>query len=75
MGYEAIMINCNPETVSADFDFADKLYFEPVYWERVLDIIEHEQPDGYNPSCTNGAKVGQATCKQAYIFLVQNFNA
>ena len=46
MGYEAIMINCNPETVSTDFDFADKLYFEPVYWERVLDIIEHEQPDG-----------------------------
>ena len=46
MGYEAIMINCNPETVSTDFDFADKLYFEPVYWERVLDIIEHEQPEG-----------------------------
>ncbi len=46
MGYEAIMINCNPETVSTDFDIADKLYFEPVYWERVLDIIEHEQPDG-----------------------------
>ena len=46
MGYEAIMINCNPETVSTDFDFADKLYFEPVYWERVLDIIEHEKPDG-----------------------------
>ena len=46
MCYEAIMINCNPETVSTDFDFADKLYFEPVYWERVLDIIEHEQPEG-----------------------------
>ncbi|MGM0506144.1 MAG: carbamoyl-phosphate synthase large subunit [Bacteroidota bacterium] len=46
MGYEAIMINCNPETVSTDFDVADKLYFEPVYWERVLDIIEHEQPEG-----------------------------
>ncbi len=46
MGYEAIMINCNPETVSTDFDFADKLYFEPVYWERVLDIIDHEQPEG-----------------------------
>ncbi|MEM6645190.1 MAG: carbamoyl-phosphate synthase large subunit, partial [Bacteroidota bacterium] len=46
MGYEAIMINCNPETVSTDFDVADKLYFEPVYWERVLDIIEHEQPKG-----------------------------
>ncbi len=46
MGYEAIMINCNPETVSTDFDVADKLYFEPIYWERVLDIIEHEQPKG-----------------------------
>ncbi len=46
MGYEAIMVNCNPETVSTDFDIADKLYFEPVYWERVLDIIEHEKPEG-----------------------------
>jgi len=46
MGYEAIMVNCNPETVSTDFDIADKLYFEPVFWERVLDIYEHEQPDG-----------------------------
>ncbi len=46
MGYEAIMINCNPETVSTDFDVADKLYFEPVFWERVLDIIEHEKPLG-----------------------------
>ena len=45
-GFEAIMINCNPETVSTDFDIADKLYFEPVYWERVLDIIEYEQPEG-----------------------------
>ncbi|MEZ4701376.1 MAG: carbamoyl-phosphate synthase large subunit [Rhodothermales bacterium] len=43
MGYEAIMINCNPETVSTDFDIADKLYFEPVFWERVHNIIEHEQ--------------------------------
>ena len=46
MGYEAIMINCNPETVSTDFDIADKLYFEPVFWERVLDVIEHEKPKG-----------------------------
>lgn len=45
-GYEAIMINCNPETVSTDFDVADKLYFEPVFWERVLDIIELEKPKG-----------------------------
>ncbi|MEX0720183.1 MAG: carbamoyl-phosphate synthase large subunit [Balneolaceae bacterium] len=46
MGYETIMVNCNPETVSTDFDIADKLYFEPVYWERVLDIVEHEKPEG-----------------------------
>lgn len=46
MGFEAIMVNCNPETVSTDFDIADKLYFEPVFWERVLDIFEHEQPEG-----------------------------
>lgn len=46
MGYEAIMVNCNPETVSTDFDVADKLYFEPVFWEKVLDIIEHEKPLG-----------------------------
>ena len=46
LGFEAIMINCNPETVSTDFDVASKLYFEPVFWERVLDVIEHEQPEG-----------------------------
>ena len=45
-GYEAIMINCNPETVSTDFDIADKLYFEPVYWEHIQEIIELEKPEG-----------------------------
>jgi len=45
-GYEAIMVNCNPETVSTDFDMADKLYFEPVYWEHIWEIIELEQPEG-----------------------------
>jgi carbamoyl-phosphate synthase large subunit len=45
-GYEAIMVNCNPETVSTDFDIADKLYFEPVNWEHLWEIIEHEQPEG-----------------------------
>ena len=45
-GFESIMINCNPETVSTDFDMADKLYFEPVYWEHLWEIIEHEKPDG-----------------------------
>ena len=46
LGYEAIMVNCNPETVSTDFDMADKLYFEPVYEENLLEIIEHEKPEG-----------------------------
>ena len=45
-GFEAIMVNCNPETVSTDFDMADKLYFEPVYWEHLWEIVEHEKPDG-----------------------------
>jgi carbamoyl-phosphate synthase large subunit len=45
-GYEAIMVNCNPETVSTDFDIADKLYFEPVYWEHLWEIIELEKPEG-----------------------------
>ncbi|MGZ3832471.1 MAG: carbamoyl-phosphate synthase large subunit [Mucilaginibacter sp.] len=45
-GYEAIMINCNPETVSTDFNMADKLYFEPVFWEHVREIIELEKPEG-----------------------------
>ena len=40
------MINCNPETVSTDFDVADKLYFEPVFWEHIYDIIRHENPEG-----------------------------
>ena len=45
-GYESIMVNCNPETVSTDFDMAGKLYFEPVYWEHLWEIIEHEKPEG-----------------------------
>ncbi|MEM9987021.1 MAG: carbamoyl-phosphate synthase large subunit, partial [Bacteroidota bacterium] len=45
-GYETIMINCNPETVSTDFNIADKLYFEPVFWEHIYDIILHEKPEG-----------------------------
>ena len=45
-GYETIMINCNPETVSTDFDIADKLYFEPVFWEHIYEIILHEKPEG-----------------------------
>ena len=45
-GYEAIMVNCNPETVSTDFDMADKLFFEPVYWEHLFELIEMEKPEG-----------------------------
>lgn len=45
-GYEAIMVNCNPETVSTDFDVADKLYFEPVFWEHLWELIEFEKPEG-----------------------------
>jgi carbamoyl-phosphate synthase large subunit len=45
-GFEAIMVNCNPETVSTDFDIADKLYFEPVFWEHLWELIEHEKPEG-----------------------------
>jgi carbamoyl-phosphate synthase large subunit len=45
-GYEAIMVNCNPETVSTDFDIADKLYFEPVFWEHIYELIEFEKPEG-----------------------------
>ncbi|NTW46657.1 MAG: carbamoyl-phosphate synthase large subunit [Chlorobaculum sp.] len=45
-GYETIMVNCNPETVSTDYDIADKLYFEPLTFEDVIRIIEHEQPLG-----------------------------
>jgi carbamoyl-phosphate synthase large subunit len=45
-GYETIMVNCNPETVSTDFDISDRLYFEPLTFENVMDIIELEKPDG-----------------------------
>lgn len=45
-GYETIMINCNPETVSTDYNTADKLYFEPVFWEHIYEIILHEKPEG-----------------------------
>jgi carbamoyl-phosphate synthase large subunit len=45
-GYETIMINCNPETVSTDPDISDKLYFEPVFWEHIYEIILQEKPEG-----------------------------
>ena len=46
LGFEAIMMNCNPETVSTDFDISDKLYFEPVFWEHLRELIEYEKPEG-----------------------------
>ena len=46
LGYKTIMVNCNPETVSTDFDLVDRLYFEPVTFEDVLNIVEFEKPDG-----------------------------
>jgi carbamoyl-phosphate synthase large subunit len=45
-GFKTIMVNCNPETVSTDFDLVDRLYFEPVTYEDVLNIVEFEKPDG-----------------------------
>ena len=45
-GYKSIMVNCNPETVSTDFDLADRLYFEPITFEDVMNIIDFEKPDG-----------------------------
>src|SRR5207237_6681417 len=46
LGYEAVMVNCNPETVSTDYDTSDRLYFEPLGVEEVLSICEHERPEG-----------------------------
>ena len=46
LGYKTIMVNCNPETVSTDFDLVDRLYFEPVTFEDVMNIIDFENPDG-----------------------------
>lgn len=68
-GYEAIMINCNPETVSTDFDIADKLYFEPVYWEHIREIIELEKPEGIIVQLG-----GQTALKLAQEFYNNNIN-
>ncbi|NIP72898.1 MAG: hypothetical protein GWO16_07635, partial [Gammaproteobacteria bacterium] len=45
-GWESIMVNCNPETVSTDYDVSDRLYFEPITFEDVMEILDHERPDG-----------------------------
>ena len=46
MGFETIMVNCNPETVSTDYDISDRLYFEPLTFEDVIEIVEKEKPEG-----------------------------
>ena len=66
-GFETIMINCNPETVSTDFDTSDKLYFEPVYWEHIREIIELEQPKGIVVQLG-----GQTALKMAETFYNEN---
>ena len=59
-GYETVMVNCNPETVSTDYDTSDRLYFEPLTLEDVLAIVEREQPQGYGPERpTAGAQPGR----------------
>ena len=65
-GYEAIMINCNPETVSTDFDIADKLYFEPVYWEHIREIIELEKPEGCHCAVgrADGIEIGRRISRE-----------
>ena len=62
-GYETIMVNCNPETVSTDFDTADKLYFEPVFWEHLYDIIQHEKARRCHRTAwwANSLKTGRKT--------------
>ena len=52
-GYETIMVNCNPETVSTDYDTSDRLYFEPLTYEDVLEIIHLEKPKGVIVICVS----------------------
>ncbi len=71
-GYEAIMINCNPETVSTDYDTTDKLYFEPLTAEDVLNVLDHEQPDGVIVTFGGQTplKLAQRIEKEGYTILV-----
>ena len=62
-GYEAVMITATPETVSTDSDTADRLYFEPVFWEHIYDIIRHEQPEGVIVQL--GGQTGFEACREA----------
>jgi carbamoyl-phosphate synthase large subunit len=62
-GYETIMINCNPETVSTDFDTADKLYFEPVFWEHIYDIIQHKTRRRYRSTGQTALKLAEKLSK------------
>jgi len=76
-GYESIMINCNPETVSTDFDISDKLYFEPIYWEHLEEILEHEQPEGVIVQLggQTALKLAETIEKKGYKIIGTNFNS
>lgn len=76
-GYESIMINCNPETVSTDFDIADKLYFEPVFWEHLEEILEHEKPEGVIVQLggQTALKLAEKLEKSGYKIMGTSFNS
>lgn len=76
-GYESIMINCNPETVSTDFDISDKLYFEPIYWEHLEEILEHEQPEGVIVQLggQTALKLAETIEKRGYKIIGTNFES
>lgn len=76
-GYESIMINCNPETVSTDFDISDKLYFEPIYWEHLEEILEHEKPEGVIVQLggQTALKLAETIEKKGYKIIGTDFNS
>ena len=76
-GYESIMINCNPETVSTDFDVSDKLYFEPIYWEHLEEILEHEKPEGVIVQLggQTALKLAETIEKNGYKIIGTNFES
>ena len=76
-GYESIMINCNPETVSTDFDISDKLYFEPIYWEHLQEILEHEKPEGVIVQLggQTALKLAETIEKNGYKIIGTNFES
>jgi carbamoyl-phosphate synthase large subunit len=76
-GYESVMINCNPETVSTDFDISDKLYFEPIYWEHLEEILEHEKPEGVIVQLggQTALKLAETIEKNGYKIIGTNFES